>query len=585
MRDIILTFDNSPCFLPILHTRDGQDDIYTIDPTPLATPGKEGQRWLDIKLQMFAAQAGDPGYYMLPYSNKACFLTNFTHRENAELDCATLMPMFGAKFSDRAVLAVVEGMRYSYVLRLSIQDCKYSLTMRYNLFAYQYEPIRLRIITLPGSNRTYVDMAKAYRSIVVQEKKLIPLAQRAKNEPVISYAADAMPIIRIRMAWKPAPSPVPEQTLATEPAMHVACTFRDVMLLMEEMKRQGIEKAELCLVGWNVRGHDGRWPQTFPVEAALGGEVGLKQLTARARELGYRIVAHTNSSDAYHIADCWSKEDIIKTRDGSLSRNASWSGGQMYNLCPRVSLEKHLPRDLPHLRELGFGGFHYVDVLSIVPPRPCYDPVHPLNPEESAACTRKLMQTLRESFGGVGSEGAYDFCAEAMDFALYVGFHTLSGHPKIADQIIPLWQLVYHGYLFSNPSTETVNFMLKNQENRLRFYEFGGIPVCYFYTCFVNDADGSPGNWMGSEDLFCHTAEQRTQAVATIKAMIEDYRPYAQRQLAFMEDHRQLSPGVYETVYSDGWHVAVNFSDADFDLQGKTVPAKGKITWQNGIQN
>jgi len=573
MDPITLLLDGQPCDLPVHHSREGSDDIYTVDTAPLKPEVAPGERWLDLQLDFLDARAGDPGYYVLPYSNKCTFLTEFKDREDTDLSMRCLMPMFGAKQKDRAVLIVVEGMRYSCSLRVQIRNGNYALSLRWNLHAYVHEPIRIRVVTLPGSARTYVDIAKAYRAYVIPRKGMRPLAERAKTEPAIAYAAAGMPIIRVRMAWKPAPSPVREQTLETEPAMHVACTFADVEALMEEMKAQGIERAEICLVGWNIRGHDGRWPQVFPVEPELGGEEGLKKLTAHAKALGYRIVAHTNSSDAYRISQYWDEADIIKDRRGQLSKNAVWSGGQMYNLCPRVALEKHLPRELPHLTRLGFQGFHYVDVLSIVPPRPCYDPAHPLTTEESTACTCRLMQTLRESFGGVGSEGAYDFCAEAQDFALYVGFNTLSGYPAIADRIVPLWQLVYHGYIFSNPSTETVNYTLKKNSHRLRFFEYGGIPVNYLFTCFVGQTEGSPGNWMGDEDLYCRTPEQRKEAAGQIKKAMDEYLPFAPRQLAFMDDHRELAPGVYETVYSDGWHTVVNYTDRDHTVNGQTVPA------------
>lgn len=53
--------------------------------------------------------------------------------------------------------------------------------------------------------------------------------------------------------------------------------------------------------------------------------------------------------------------------------------------------------------------------------------------------------------GGVGSGGGYDFAMEELDFALYVAYNLLSNTPRLADEIIPLWQLVYNGYSLSNP--------------------------------------------------------------------------------------------------------------------------------------
>ena len=48
--------------------------------------------------------------------------------------------------------------------------------------------------------------------------------------------------------------------------------------ILDEVKRQGVERAEVCLVGWNQKGHDGRFPELFPVEEQLGGEDKLRKL-------------------------------------------------------------------------------------------------------------------------------------------------------------------------------------------------------------------------------------------------------------------------------------------------------------------
>ncbi len=361
--------------------------------------------------------------------------------------------------------------------------------------------------------------------------------------------------------------------------MHTACTFVQVEELMVEMKRQGIEKAEICLVGWNRKGHDGRWPQVFPVEPALGGEEGLRKLIAHAKRIGYRITCHTNSSDAYRIADCWNEAEIIKTKDGALSVNKNaWSGGRMYNLCPKVAYEKYLQMNLPKVKAFGFEGFHYIDVLTIVPPRTCYDPKHPLTAVESTQYLNKILAQTQQEIGGIASEGGYDFAAANLDFSLYIAYNLLSGAPEIADEIIPLWQLVYHGYVLSNPSAETVNYTVKAPENRLRFYEFGGIPVLYFFSRFVGE--NGMKNWMGDQDMYCATQEQREESVKQMKRMLEDYKPFADRCLAHMDDHRKLTDGVYETTYSDGYHVIVNYTDKPYVFGKVTVPAKDLVQFE-----
>ena len=122
-----------------------------------------------------------------------------------------------------------------------------------------------------------------------------------------------------------------------------------------------------------------------------------------------------------------------------------------------------------------------------------------------------------------------------------------------------------------------MNYPIKAAENRLRFYEFGGMPTFYIYSRFV-DTVGK--NWMGEQDLYCATAAEREQTVACIRKALDEYRPFAQRRTAFMDAHRKLADGVYETVYSDGWHTVVNYTEADFRFDDRIVPAKDLLQFQ-----
>ena len=63
-----------------------------------------------------------------------------------------------------------------------------------------------------------------------------------------------------------------DQTELDEPPVTAYVTFDRVKDIIDACDAAGVGKAEYCLVGWNYRGHDGRWPQMFPVEPLLGGE-------------------------------------------------------------------------------------------------------------------------------------------------------------------------------------------------------------------------------------------------------------------------------------------------------------------------
>ena len=527
------------------------------------------------ELPLWTVHSGDDGYFAVPY-REVCFLTYFTARGDTQfVTPSILMPMAGIKSGDKAYLAVFEGMKWDARIRVRVQQGMYTLSLVYDLDEITlYEKPSVRIYTLTGDDANYSGMARLYRRLQVEKWNLQTLKERMVQEPLLRYAMDNMPVIRIRMGWKPVPSPVLEQTPDTEPDMFAACTFRDVEKLADEMKRHGIDKAELVLVGWNVRGHDGRWPQAFPVEEKLGGEEGLRHLIRHAKQLGYRVVCHTNVNDAYRIADCWDEQNLIRTKGGKLRfDSAGWGGGRMYDMCLEPSVPIH-ERVLDKLRDMGTEGFHYVDVLSIVAPRSCFHPDHPLNADEYVQKAQTILQSARKHMGGVASEGGMDFAAGLLDFALYISFNLFEGRPDVADEPIPLWQLVYHGYILNNASSETVNCMVKAPRHRLKAIEYGSIPAVYYYSRFVG---GERKNWMGDADMRFATEAELKDSVMRLKAYLDANAPFADRQMHTMERHDKLANGVYSTTYSDGKRVLVNYNDMPYKEKGLHVPPQSVV--------
>ncbi len=529
-----------------------------------------GAAQVDILPQLSDTPCGD-GYFAVPMCHRG-YLTFFTPRSQSCEDTFFFnMPFYGVKRPGECFIVVLEKLSPEARLYQSYDTTGYHLCFRFSFQAdatLPYDDITLQIIFL-SPDADYNDMARAYREYQYAHGLRTISEKRRK---AITYAAEA-PEIRLRLAWKPVPTPVEEQTPATEPKMHAAISFDRLKELMLRMHKAGIEKAELCLVGWNQKGHDGRYPQLFPVEEALGGEAKLKEAIALGQKLGYQITAHSNSTDTYRIADCFCEEDILKNPDGSLSANATWSGGRMYNLCPRTAL-KQAQENLPRIRALGFEGLHYIDVLSIVQPRACFDSKHPVNRTECVEIWRKIAALSQKLFGGFASEGSCDFLAHELDFVLYAGFSAFTAKPLLfQDELVPLWEIVYHGSILYCPSTELVNAVLGEKKFQLKLIEYGGRPVLYFYARFVTPS-GSRSNWMGENDLLCATDAELDAAVASIKETYDLYRTVCPLQYAFMEEHKMLTPDVAAVRYSNNHTVIVNYGSTPFLYQNTAVPAE-----------
>ena len=182
------------------------------------------------------------------------------------------------------------------------------------------------------------------------------------------------------------------------------------------------------------------------------------------------------------------------------------------------------------------------------------------------------MADTKSIIGGVQSEGPFDHFIGNLDYALYVNFYPLEANDlakqPLADRIVPLWQLVYHGIVLSNPFTGTLNATVKSRHKQLKLIEFGGRPLFVWHANFMNNN----GNWMGKEDLTCATDEELRAGVAAIKRGYDDYEKLSDLQFEAMVDHRQLAEHVFMTEYANKAKVVVNYGDLPFDFNGTEIP-------------
>lgn len=521
-------------------------------------------KYIDIVLNDFVLKAGDEGFYLLPGGHIDCDLKDFAigyfkKRENfCYVGKNSFLPIIGISNKKRAFLAAVTGMAGNSYQIAEVKDNKYNFYFRINISGENpYETVEITEFIMNSDDADYSAMAAAYRKYKL-ETGFVPL--KDQNRDTVIYAAKSL-LVRVRMGWKPVPCEIKEQTLDNEPPMHVACTFSDVEKIIKAYKKAGVENAEFSLVGWNVKGHDGRWPQILPVEESLGGEKELIKLIKTAKENGYTISCHTNSTDAYSIADIFNEDDLAITKDGKKSIEASlWAGGTTYKLCPKRAYEIST-KTLKEIEKFGFNGLHYIDVITCTPPRECYSEKHPVNKKQSEEYFAKLFLFAKKLFGGVSSEGAYEYYLKNCDFILYASFLRNNDKNGIIDEYIPFWQLVFHGIIMSNPYSETINAVVSSKKtDLLKLIEYGGRPVLYYYSHFTNDNS----DWIGDKDLTAETDEDIERGALCAKKQEDIYKELAYLQFEFMEKHEKIAENVYKVTYSDGTVITVDYQNQNY---------------------
>ena len=524
------------------------------------------------------ANVGDEGYFVSTDGMLSTFKP--LSKDARRLRSARFHPLAlnGFKLKDKCYAAIMKGLQFECIQSVElVDDREYQYYYHYNTLndIEPYENLSIDFYPLQGEDADYAGMARCYREYLIETDQMPKsVRERVADNEHLAYAAEA-PEIRIRLAWKPVPTPEKHQTLENEPKMIVAVTFDQVKDIADELKRQGIEKAELCLVGWNVKGHDGRFPDHFPVEPELGGEEKLRECIKYVQSLGYNIVAHTCRTDIYEISKDWNNGyDAARKADGSLVERYPIGGGMMYDICYKQSYEKYYKELEPKVAELGFKGLEYIDVLSVIYPHECHNPEHPVNRKEAAEYANKMLGDLRPMFGGSQSEGGAYYVAKSLDYALYASMRMNRMQKyEIVDEYVPVWYIVFNGYILNNAAAQTVNYPLKKAESALKVREYASRPIFYFYSAYR--AAGK--NWMGETDLTYKDKADLERSVSIIKQGYDEFQTLQFLQYEHLDDHFEVAKGVKCSIYSDGTRVVTNYNKEPYTFEGKEIASESYI--------
>ena len=535
----------------------------------------EGIQKLRVLPMLANAKAGSDGFFITPrnINMSGDLLVRFFPQEDTSYEYGRpIMSCYGVKTEDTSALVRIER-NYKYSFAFQIKDGIYSLETVFDFTKNDpvYDDIRIEIVPMKA-DATLGDFAAAERRLRLERGEIVPLAEKCKREAV-EYARK-YPLIRIRMGWKQSPSPVLHQTLENEPEMHAVVTFARVRDIADALKAHGVQGAELQLVGWNKSGHDGRFPQLMPPDEKLGGIEELKKTIAYVKKLGYRISLHTNTIDAVEIADTFTWDDVVVTRDGKYYQCGHYSGGYAYHVCLEKQL-KNAMRDLPEVAQLGLNGLHFTDVISLVEPDTCFSEDHPCFTAEGIRLAQENMRYTRELFGAFSSEGCMDFALKELDYGLYVSFGDGFGKANIpvTDALVPFFELTYHGILLYNPTSPTVNHPIKTPADKLTFRMRGGRLSFYFHSKFRY---GQP-NWMGDVDLVATDNASLDKAAQLIADAIRENEDLRDLQLIYMTDYVLCGNGVEVVTYGDGTRIAGNFSEVEQTYDGKVLPPFGYV--------
>ena len=508
---------------------------------------------LSVFPEFLRTKTGDRGAYLLPMGSG--FLADFRVRphqisrtrvymDQSEWEKFSLMNCFGCMTPGRNILCVIEeGDFFCFTeaefnrggwndMRVVFQIRKKPGDM------LRFEPLALWI-RFCGARAGYDDLAKVYRAWFMERKGVALLRERAAENPVLAYSLEALRV-KIFMAQK---KPyVPDGSSPVK--VHTTC--EDTIRILSAMKKSGIRKAVVTLVGWNLGGHDGAYPSHFPIEPSIGGEPGLRKLIEFAKGIGYQIVPHDNWTDIYRNSADFDYEYVARTEDQEPLAAGVWGGGQAYKACPLVQLRR-FGYEFEKIRNLGFEGHYYMDAQSTVM-LSCHSPHHPADEKAFALGLSSLALIPRAMYGAVAVESCSAYTVPFVDESATLSFgrelrtpceQALDLHP------IPFFHIALHGLIqYQVSSIHRENW----KQIGLLELALGGKP----FMEVSRFAEGGNGG------------DYRT----CLKRMAEPYRicfDQLKHPGLLMDRFKEPVPNVYFVSYDNGLSLGVNLSGADFD--------------------
>ncbi len=290
--------------------------------------------------------------------------------------------------------------------------------------------------------------AKIYRTYVREHGDFVTLRQKFEANPNAAYMIGT-PIVHDGICTMIHPDSQAYNKEHPDWNQWV-CKFSTIGEKMEKLRREGFEKAYLHLDGWGKKGYDRLHPDLFPPCPEAGGPEGMKDLSDKCRELGYRFGIHDQFRDYYFEADSFDLDNVAVDEAGNYECYNVWCGGPQTFMCPELC-PQYVRRNYKTFDELGIQiDGTYLDVFSVVDLDECFNEKHTV--------TRKdCVKYRRECYDYLNNKGIITSSEEAVDCVL-PSFVLCHHAPLAVDELsstngkavglpIPLFTLVYHDCL------------------------------------------------------------------------------------------------------------------------------------------
>lgn len=394
--------------------------------------------------ELITLRKDEPGELVIPYQEGT--LIDFSHKLEKERafnlfeNSGLTMPFWGVAAPKNSVICIVDSLYMQ--LRYAPQNDALKLIPQFSPDPYG-RPIRMQVEYL-GSDKNYIDVAKAYRRYLQDRNELPSLEKKLQEKPQLVNLLEGINIkfpIYMRAERRP-----DEKGVTPPPHVYDYQTLEDVRDICKDMKNNGVDRAMAIWWGWGKEGYDRLHPDILPPNPERGGAETFAKMTREIAELGFAVGFHDNYTDIYEAAPSFENgAHCTVGADGKNLRGGFWAGGQCWLLCSTEGL-KYAQRNFAAMKDLGPLNACFIDVLTAAPLFDCYSPVHPHTKYGDRENKRAMMKLVAQHFGIMGTEHGFSWGADLCDY-----MEGISLDPNTREDFfsgygssVPLFAAVYH---------------------------------------------------------------------------------------------------------------------------------------------
>lgn len=341
--------------------------------------------------------------------------------------------------------------------------------------------------------------------------------------------------------------------------------------IVQELSALGVDNMDITYLGWQNDGYS-KFGGDFPVPDKLGGNQGMKKFTDFAHSKGYTVYLDASS----YTYNRGGKDGFRKNRDGlrdlasSVIESMNWDSRRKTFVSPQF-MKGVIEGDLEEARSLGINGYLFGNGIGSFL-NTDFNENYLTTRQQSKEIQSQLFEKTKETFGSVkGARGnAYTFpYITHMD-----NMASNFSYDLFIDRVVPFAQIALHG--LTTYSFEYANLSDDYADNFLKGIEYGAVP-----SFVVTNAS--------SQELLKSLSLHQfysTNYKDWLEEIVSQYQKYEEVlgdvQNEFITGHREIVSGVFETTYSNGKQVIVNYNNKDVLVDGLAVKAKDYIVSKGG---